>query len=146
MNSFTDCFQQYFNPKTSPLMYLFKPPPPAPMFSTLVRNPRISAHWGDGKFCWYWNFYAVVGIWGGVILTIQTFFKTRKQHIVKFPQWRLKWNFAERRIFFTRWWKFEVRSQVIEYNRIFSFQKFCTKWSRGFYQTCFCFLKKLYMY
>ena len=102
-------------------MYLFKPPPPTPMFSTPVGNPRISAHWGDGKFCWDWNFYVVVGIWGGVILTIQTFFKTRKQHIVKFPQWGLKWNFPERIIFFTWWWKFEVRNQVIEYNRIFFF-------------------------
>ena len=55
------------------------------MFSTPAGNPGISAHLRDGKFCWEGNFYVVVGIWGGVILTIPIFFKAKKQNIVKFP-------------------------------------------------------------
>ena len=102
------------------------PPPPQsplcidsspPMFSTPVGSPGISAHWGDGKFCWEGNFYVVVGIWGGVIFTMLIFFNAKKQHIVKIPPrgggGGLQWNFAGRIIFFTRWWKFKVRGQVI---------------------------------
>ena len=59
-------------------------PPPTHALNT-CGNPGISAHWGDGQFCWEGNFYVVVGIWGGVILTIQIFFKAKKQHIVKIP-------------------------------------------------------------
>ena len=35
---------------------------------------------GDGKFCWEGNsIYMVTGTWGEVILTIQTFFKTKNK-------------------------------------------------------------------
>ena len=51
-------------------------------FQNSIKGLGISAHWGDGKFCWEGNFYVVVGIWGGVILTIQNFFRFKKQHIV----------------------------------------------------------------
>ena len=76
INSFTDIFQQHFNP--------------LPIF---LHPPRCSQHLWEtlgylpiGKIrniFWEGNFYVVVGIWGGVILTIQTLFKCKKQHIVK---------------------------------------------------------------
>ena len=70
------------------------------------------------------DFYVVVGIWGGVILTVQTFFKAKKQHCKNSPQWGLKWTSAgRRRIFYTGWWKFEVKGQVIEYNKNIFFKK-----------------------
>ena len=72
-------------------------------------NPGISAHWGDGKFCWEGNFYVVVGIWGGVILTIQTFFKAKKQHIVKIPPVGVKVKFCRKENFF--YWVVEIWGQ-----------------------------------
>ena len=81
------------------------------MFSTPAGNPGISAHLGDGKFCWEGNFYVVVGIWGGVILTIQTFFKAKKQHIVKIPPVGVKVKFCreEEENFF--YWVVEIWGQ-----------------------------------
>ena len=116
MNSFTDIFQQHLTP-------LPIPPPPL-MFSAPVGNFGISAHLGDRKFCWEWNFYVVVGI--TVILNIQTLFKAKKQHFVKIPPVVVKMKFCreEEENFFNGWWKFEVRDQVIEYNRTFFKQKF----------------------
>ena len=53
-NSFTDISQQHFIPPSP------NPPPVSiqapPMFSTPLGSPGISAHWGDGKFCWEGNF------------------------------------------------------------------------------------------
>ena len=51
----------------STAFYSLLPPLPMyrlnlPMFSTPVRNPGISVHWGNGKFYWEGNFYVVVGI------------------------------------------------------------------------------------
>ena len=75
-----------------------------------ISSPGISAHWGDGKFCWEGNFYVVVGIWGGVILTIQTFFKAKKQHIVKIPPVGVKVKFCrEEENFF--YWVVEIWGQ-----------------------------------
>ena len=69
-------------------------------------------HWGYlpigemGKFCWEGNFFVVVGIWGGVILTTQNFFRVKKQHLVKIPSVGVNVNFC-RDNFFIGWWKFE---------------------------------------
>ena len=37
----------------------------------------ISPSWGNGKFYWGEFIFWLVATWGGVILTIQTFFKAR---------------------------------------------------------------------
>ena len=87
-------------------------PPPASqstlMFSTPVGNPGISTHWGDGKYCCEGNFYVVVGIWGGVILTIQTFFKAKKQHIVKIPPVGVKVKFCREEEEILFYWLVEI--------------------------------------
>ena len=75
-------------------------------FQNSIKGLGISAHWGEGKFCWEGNFYVVVGIWGAVILTIQTFFRVKKQHIVKIPSVGVNVKFC-RNNFFIGWWKFE---------------------------------------
>ena len=102
--------QIFFNSILPPL-----PPPQSPlcidssppMFSTPVGSPGISAHCGDGKFCCEGNFYVVVGIWGGgVILTIQIFFKAKNQHIVKLPPVRVKVKFCREDNFF--YWVVEI--------------------------------------
>ena len=69
-----------------------------------VARRGIFMWWLESEEEWFWPF--------------KSFLKL-KNNIAKFPQWGLKWNFAGRRIFFTRWSKFKVRGQVIEYNRIF---------------------------
>ena len=116
-------WQVFFNSILSPLNLphvLIQVPP---IFSILVGNPGICAHWGDMKFCWEGNFYVVVGIWRGAILISQTFVKLKNNILQKFPQLGLKWNFAWRRIFFIGCWKFEVRGPLIEYNKNFFFSK-----------------------
>ena len=81
---------------------ILDPPPHRPqhIFLTPVGNPGISVHWRDEKFCWEGNFYVVVVIWGGLILTIQTFFKTKKQHIVKIPLVGAKVKFSRHNFFY----------------------------------------------
>ena len=145
--------QIFFNiilppPPISPPMYWFKPS----RFPATVGNPGISAGWlwrweillggeflcggeisphcRDGKFCWEGNFYVVVGIWGWVILTIQIFFKVKKQHIVKIPP-------------------VGGYSEILQGGESFLLGgrnvRSGFRWCREFYQTCFCFLKKLYL-
>ena len=43
----------------------------------LIRDGGIPPITGDGKFCWEWFFYWVVGTWGGEIFIMQTFFKAK---------------------------------------------------------------------
>ena len=77
-----------------------------------------------------------------MILTIQTFFKAKKQHIVRIPPVGVKVKFCskEEENFFTGWWKFEVRGQVIEYNRIsFFFKKFVENEAESFARPVFVF-------
>ena len=59
-----------------------------------------------GNFSWEENFYVVVEIWGGVTLTIQTFFKAKKQHIVKIPSVQFKVKFCREENFF--YWTLEI--------------------------------------
>ena len=70
-----------------------------PMFSTPVGSPGISAHWGDGKFCWEGNFYVVVGMRRSDFDT-QIFFKAKKQHIVKISPVGFKVKFCREDNFF----------------------------------------------
>ena len=54
--------------------------------------------------------------------------ESKKQCIVKIPLVGVEVKFCRKDNFFTRWWKFKVSGQVIEYNRIFFyFQEFCRK-------------------
>ena len=46
-------------------------------------------------------------------------FKAKKQRIVKIPPVGVEVKFCREDNFFTRWWKFKVRGQLIEYNRSF---------------------------
>ena len=48
----------------------------------------------------------MVGIRGGVILTIQSFFKAKKQHIVKIPPEWVKVEFCREENFF--YWVVEI--------------------------------------
>ena len=75
-------------------------------FQNNIKALEISAHRGDGKCCWKGNFYVVVGIWGGVILTTQNFFRVKKQQIVKISSVGVNVNFC-RDNFFIGWCKFE---------------------------------------
>ena len=84
MNSFTDIFQQHFNP----------PLPPISPHDVSIQAPHnlntCGKPWdicplGRWEILQGGEFLCGDGIWGGVILTIQTFFKTKKQHIVKIP-------------------------------------------------------------
>ena len=45
--------------------------------------PNGNKEWGrwDQKFCWGEYFHRAVGAWGGVILTIRTFFKARNRFL-----------------------------------------------------------------
>ena len=45
--------------------------------------PNSNKEWGrwNQKFCWGEYFHRAVGAWGGVILTIQTFFKARNRFL-----------------------------------------------------------------
>ena len=102
-------WQVFFNSILSPLNLphiLIQVPS---IFSTLVGNPGICAHWGDMKFCWEGNFYVVVGIWGGAILISQTFVKTKKQHIAKIPPVGFKVKFCREENFF--YWVLEIWGQ-----------------------------------
>ena len=74
------------------------PNPPNPPY-VLIQVPQCSQHLWEAlgylpieemeNFA-EGNFYAVVGIWGGVILTIQLFFKAKNQHVVKISPARVK--------------------------------------------------------
>ena len=68
-----------------------------------------------------------------------------KSNIVKIPPVAVKVKICREENFFTRWWKFEVRGQAKDYNNIsFFFNKYVEN-EAEFYQTCFCFLKELYI-
>ena len=45
--------------------------------------PNSNKEWGrwNQKFCWGEYFHRAVGAWGGVILTIRTFFKARNRFL-----------------------------------------------------------------
>ena len=119
-------------------MHWFKYPPCSQhLWETLGYLP-IGEMWnfaGRGIFMWLWE-SEEERFW-----SVKPLLKLKNNILQKFPQLGLKWNFAGRRIFFIGCWKFEVRGQVIEYNKIFYFyfQKFCRKWP--VHQTCFCSFK-----
>ena len=59
--------------------------------------------------------------------------ESKKQCIVKIPLVGVEVKFCRKDNFFTRWWKFKVSDQVIEYNRIFFiFKNFVENDAEGF--------------
>ena len=52
----------------------------------------------------------MMGIWGGVILTAETFFKAKKQHIVKIPPVGVIVKFFRENFFY---WVVEIGGGVI---------------------------------
>ena len=130
MNSFTDIFQRHF---IYPLPPFQSPPPhvlntcgkpwdicPLGGWEILLGGGflcRGSNIWWESEEEWLWPF--------------KSFLKLKN---------KLQWNFAGR-IFFTRQWKFKVRDQVIEYNRIFFFKNFVENDAESFTIPVFVFWK-----
>ena len=73
-----------------------------------------------------------------MILTIQIFFKAKKQHCKNPPSGVTVKFCREENFFLTRWWKFKVRGQVIEYNNFF-FKNFVENDAETFTRPVFVF-------
>ena len=79
-------------------------------FQNSIKGLGISAHWGDGTFCWEGNSYVVMRIWRGMILTIETLFRVKKQHIVNIPSVGINVEFCKDNFFY---WVVEIWGGVI---------------------------------